>query len=156
MKKIKDLDYTPINAVDSNQSVENAIRLMHEKKTNLLLVTEKGRGVGVLTSGTLFNQFYLHAGVHFPEDRFRGPSANLDLQELKFRIFKERLEDFKKVKISDMYSHFVRYVRLDEDVSRAVHLMKSLNLRRLVVTDEQGKYIGILDRTTVLNAIFNP
>lgn len=154
MEKISSLKFAPVVTIDSSATIEHAVDLMHKHDADLLLVTEDGAAVGVLTSGAVFNQFYLHAGVHYPVVRFHGPSANKELDKQKIEIYKDRLGDFKKVTVKDLFSPRVKSVRTSQDVSDAVHLMKSLNLRRLVVVDDAGKFIGVLGRKEVLNSAF--
>ena len=156
MRKISSLKYSKMISIDSEASIDDAINLMNKQEVNLLLVTEAGKGIGVLTSGAVFSQFYLHAGVHYPIIRFHGANELEDLNAQKLEIYKDRLNDFKKVKVSEVYSPRVRSVKLSQDVCDAVHMMKSLNLRRLVVADAEGNPIGVIDRQQVLHAAFNP
>lgn len=44
MKKISSLKCSKLVSIESNASVEEAVKLMHLEEVNLLVVTEEGRG----------------------------------------------------------------------------------------------------------------
>ncbi len=150
-KKVCDIITRSVISIDANETLEKAGKIMQEKEVTMLVVMEKEKVVGVLTAGQWFNSFYLHVGTHLPQHRFRTDRAGqFDLQKEKGEAVKKRACEFKKIKVSDVMNRHFKTIPETASLVDAVHEMKSSEIRRLLVTNESGKVIGVLGRTKTI------
>lgn len=155
-KNVGDITTRSVITIDAEETMEKAGKLMEEKQVTMLVITEKGQIAGILTAGDWFNSFYLHVGCHLPRNKFRTERAYQgDLQREKSDIVKKRAEEFKKMKVCEIMSRHFRTISESASLIDAVHEMKATELRRLLVTDDKGKVIGVLGRTKTITALLN-
>ncbi len=152
--KVSDIATRNLITIDANASLEEAGKKMYESQVSMLIVTEKDSIVGLLTSGDWFRSFYLHVGSHLPQVKFRTErAAQVDLQHQKMEIVKRRAIEFKNMKVREVMNRHFKTISQDADLIEAIHEMKSTDLRRLMVKDENGKIIGVLGRTRAINSL---
>ena len=100
--------------VKPNSSVQDAAKIMSEKKIGSIIISGNGELSGILTERDLVRKVIA-----------RG-------------------KDPKSVKVSEVMSKPVVCINEDEDLLNASELMKKKNIRRLVVVDKTKKLVGIL------------
>ena len=153
-KSVGDITTRSVITMDAGETMEEAGKLMEEKQVTMLVITEKGQIAGLLTAGDWFNSFYLHVGSHLPRDKFRTERAHQgDLQREKSEIVKKRAEEFKQMKVREGMNRHFRTIPESASLIEAVHEMKATELRRLLVTDDKGKVIGVLGRTKTITTL---
>lgn len=155
-KTIRDIATYSIISIGPDETLEKAGKIMQEKEITMLVVMEKEKVVGVLTAGQWFNSFYLHVGSHLPQHRFRTDRAGqFDLQREKSEAVKKRAEEFKKIKVRDVMNPHFKTISETSSLVEAVHEMKSSEIRRLLVTNESGKIVGVLGRTKTITTLLD-
>ncbi len=155
-KCVKDITTKNIITIDASAMVEKAIKTMYEKEVSMLVVMDNAKPVGILTSGDLFNSFYLHVGGHLPQTRFHTDKAGqFDLQREKMEIVKKRAMEFKAMKVSSIMNPHLRVVSEDATLIEAVHEMRATELRRLLAVNESGKLTGVVGRTKTIMSLLD-
>lgn len=100
--------------IEATENVQTAAELMRNHDIDSLIVTEHGDGVGMVTE-----------------------------RDIICKIVAPR-NDPKSTPISESMTSPLITVGPDEDVDEAARLMRDENIRRLVVTDDDDKIIGLL------------
>lgn len=113
--------------IAATATVREAAVLMHEKNINLLAVQENGKDVGVVTTSDTSGALVDVASSVRPSERM----------------------------ISEIMTHVVVTAKIDDDI---LGLPKKLDnkghpIRHLVVVDENGNWIAILDSNEVMKAV---
>ena len=140
-----------IVTIDASDSLENAGKQMDKNQVSMLAVTENEKIIGLLTAGDWFKSFYLHVGSHLPEYKFHSERNNQrELQSAKLENAKKRAAEFKQMKVSNIMNRRVHVISEDASLTKAVHEMKTSDLRRLLVTNKDGEIKGILGRTKTI------
>ena len=113
-----------------DDDVDNVWRLMQERSLAGLPVVKRGKLVGIVTQKTL-----LDSGVVFPmfeakKGRFKAPS-----------------------KISSVMRTSVISLKPTSPVKEAAKLMLEKNIGRVLIIDEKGNLIGVVDREDIVKAL---
>ena len=113
MKVYEAMTKKPVT-VQPNSSVQDAAKIMSEKKIGSIIILGNGELSGILTERDLVRKVLA-----------RG-------------------KDPKSVKVNEIMSKPVVRIDEDSDLLDASELMKKKNIRRLVVVDKTKKLVGIL------------
>ena len=113
MKVYEAMTKKPVT-VQPNSSVQDAAKIMSEKKIGSIIILGNGALSGILTERDLVRKVLA-----------RG-------------------KDPKSVKVNEIMSKPVVRIDEDSDLLDASELMKKKNIRRLVVVDKTKKLVGIL------------
>lgn len=136
-----------IYSIEESATLLQAAQVMLKTGASLLLVNDKGKPTGVLSSGELFNSFCLHVAGHFP-----NPHKNDEnyLNADRFEAVKRRAAEFNEMTVRSIMTPRVKTIRIDQGIDEAVRIMKINDIRRLMVTDKDAKLIGVLTRNRTL------
>lgn len=110
-------------SIDINESVFEATKKMSERKIGSIIVEEKGKPAGIITERDVIT---------------RANARNLNLNELRCR---------------EIMSYPLITVNLEAGLHDASHLMYDNNFKKLLVTDQEGKIIGIVSLTDLLKPV---
>lgn len=112
--KIRDLMTREVESVDPQSSLEEAAQLMSDADVGSIPVVEEGRVVGMLTDRDIV---------------VRAIAAGLDPSETR---------------AGDVMTPEVVHCREDDDALEAAELMEDHQIRRVLVTDDEGGLAGIV------------
>ncbi|MCL5067923.1 MAG: CBS domain-containing protein [Thaumarchaeota archaeon] len=119
---IRDLMSSPVVSVGSDSALIDAVKLMRDRQVGSLAVTDKsGRLNGILTERDIIYS-----------------AAN--------GLFERR-----DVSVSSVMSKNLITVRPEENLSQVIDKMREFNLRHMVVTDTEGKAVGVVAMRDILD-----
>ncbi|NVL90676.1 MAG: CBS domain-containing protein [Desulfobacterales bacterium] len=126
---------TDVITVDEDTSMMKASIIMKEKKIrSLSVVDKKGELVGIVSDRDL-------------KDAAPSKATTLDVYELNYLL--------SSIKIKDLMTTNVVYVRPDETVEFAAILMLENKISALPVINEKGVLIGIITQTDIFKLLIN-
>ena len=149
MPAVRESMDSELPTVAPHDTVETVVHLLRERDLRgVAVVNEGGRCVGVVTESDLVigdeegdlhlpHMISLFGGVVFLE---------------RFSRFEERLRKATAAEVEDMMSRDPVTVDADADVRDAIRLMVEKKHNRLPVV-EHGRYVGIVTRIDVLDAL---
>ncbi|MFH0923023.1 MAG: CBS domain-containing protein [Candidatus Micrarchaeota archaeon] len=138
MKKVYEVMRSDVPTLEPEQSIVEAARLMKKHNCWGLAVLDEGRIVGIITDGDLLNEFYLCVG-----------SFSFESDEK----IEKRISDFRELKVKDAMTLHPHPISKDANVGDAAEKIKRMGFKRVIVTDEKNKYVGMIERLNILNAI---
>lgn len=140
--KVRDMMTANPKSVSLNTPVSDVVRLLLSSTfTGLPVVDDRYHPAGVISQGDL-----IYRG---------GMPARLGLlSESGVDSLNPVLESLSAGKAQDIMSPAI-CVKENELLTEAVHLMLKKNIKRLPVTDDQGKLTGILSRMDIFRTITN-
>jgi len=109
--------------VDEESSVEEACKVMGEKRVGSLIVTKEGKPVGIFTERDLLSKIIL------------------------------KDVDLKKAKVKDYMSKPLVTVKPETSLREAARIMAQLRVRRLPVLSDEGKLVGIFTSSDLSAAL---
>ena len=126
---------TDVITVDEDTSMMKASIIMKEKKIRCLpVVNKKGKLVGIVSDRDL-------------KDAAPSKATTLDVYELNYLL--------SSIKIKDLMTTNLAYVRPDETVEFAAILMLENKISSLPVINNKGKLIGIVTQTDIFKVLIN-
>jgi acetoin utilization protein AcuB len=126
---------TDVVTVDEEASMMKASIIMKEKKIRCLpVVNKKGELVGIVSDRDL-------------KDAAPSKATTLDVYELNYLL--------SSIKIKDLMTTNLAYVRPDETVEFAAILMLENKISSLPVINNKGKLIGIVTQTDIFKVLIN-
>jgi acetoin utilization protein AcuB len=126
---------TDVATVEENTSMMKASIVMKEKKIRCLpVVNDKGKLVGIVTDRDL-------------RDAAPSKATTLDVYELNYLL--------SSMKIKDIMSKNLVFVRPDETVEFAAILMIENKISSLPVVNKKGALIGIITQTDIFKVLIN-
>jgi len=126
---------TDVVTVDEDASMMKAPIIMKEKKIRCLpVVNKKGKLVGIVSDRDL-------------KDAAPSKATTLDVYELNYLL--------SSIKIKDLMTTNLAYVRPDETVEFAAILMLENKISSLPVINNKGKLIGIVTQTDIFKVLIN-
>ena len=121
--------------IDEDSSMMKASLIMKEKKIRCLpVVNKKGDLVGIVSDRDL-------------KDAAPSKATTLDVYELNYLL--------SSIKIKDLMTTNLAYVRPDETVEFAAILMLENKISSLPVINEKGALIGIITQTDIFKVLIN-
>lgn len=142
---VKDYMFTRVCTISPDKTLKDAVKLMVDKKTNSLIVTDKNqKPIGVLSSYSLVKEVvpaYLGDDPIFSQFGAEG-------------TFDKYADKMKNKKVKDlMYTDFHSLSIKDAIIEAASYAIEAQR-RILPVVDDQGKLIGAITRTCIKNALY--
>ncbi len=126
---------TDVVTADENASMMKASIIMKEKKIRCLpVVNEKGELVGIVSDRDL-------------KEAAPSKATTLDVYELNYLL--------SSIKIKDLMTTNLAYVRPDETVEFAAILMLENKISSLPVINNKGRLIGIVTQTDIFKVLIN-
>jgi CBS domain-containing protein len=116
---VKDIMSKPVVTIDENKTARDAGKTMKKIRRGFLLITRKGKPVGVISDSDLIR----HVVV-----------ADAKASQIKL----------KKIMTRPLIT-----VRPEDDIIVAVRKMKKSNIHRLPVVSEDGKPVGVISLTDI-------
>jgi len=143
---VKDYMSREFCVTSPDKTIKDAVKLMVEKKTNSLVVEdEQGKPIGIISSYTLIKEVvpaylkgdpvYSNFGAEGTFDKYAEKIKNKTVGEIMNR-------DFHALNENDA---------MIEAASYAVEASR----RMLPVVNEEGKVIGVINRTSIKNALYD-
>ncbi|MBU2559259.1 CBS domain-containing protein [archaeon] len=109
--------------IDAGESVFEATKKMSEKKIGSIIVEENGKPTGIISERDVIT---------------RANARDLDLKETKCR----EIMSAPLIKVSSRAG-----------LHEATHLMEENNVKKLLVTDNDGKIVGVVSMTDLLRPV---
>jgi acetoin utilization protein AcuB len=126
---------TDVVTVDEDASMMKASIIMKEKKIRCLpAVNKKGELVGIVSDRDL-------------KDAAPSKATTLDVYELNYLL--------SSIKIKDLMTTNLAYVRPDETVEFAAILMLENKISSLPVINNKGRLVGIITQTDIFKVLIN-
>lgn len=119
---VKDVMTTPVIFVDYETTIDEVARVMSKNKISSVLIKKDDKAVGIITDSDI----------------------------IKKVVAKNLLPS--KIKVGEIMSYPLIYVKPDDEVSVATYKMKKFNIRRIVVI-ENGMVVGIVTATDIARLV---
>ena len=120
--------------VSPDESIADTMALMREKKIHKLPVMNKGKLVGFVTDGDL-------------REVSPSPATTLSIFELNYLIAKTPIQEVAVKKVITCQP--------ETQIEDAALLMREHNIDGLPVLDDEGKLVGIITGTDILDAFLD-
>jgi CBS domain-containing protein len=117
--KVEDVMVEGVITVDSDASVMKAVSLMNENEIGCLVVTRRGKAVGILTERDLLTRVIVKS---------KNP---------------------KKTKVREVMTKPLISGQPDMDLEEATKLMFKMKIKKLPVLESEGKLTGLITLTDV-------
>ena len=111
---VSDIMSHKLNGIAQDASISNAAQLMRELDIGMLPVVQDGDVIGTLTDRDI---------------TIRATAAGADPNQTH---------------VSDVMSHEIYTCLEDDDLKKAAKIMEEHQIRRLMVQDKRGKFVGLL------------
>lgn len=141
---------TKVITVSQNDDISTAVKLMVENNISGLIVLEGEKVVGVISETDIIEALK----SPFPEILVT-PNVSISL----LLLIKKGIESFvhakkvAKLKVKDVMSKKLFFVRPDDTIEDAVRIMCEKDVKRLPVIDENNKLVGVISRSDILRAL---
>lgn len=143
---IKDYMCEWVNTITPDKSIADAVKIMVEKKTNSVIVTdEDNKPIGIVSSRGLIREVV-------PEYLGKDPGHSKHGAEGTFEKYAESIKDEKIEEV--MITDFHTLTEDDTMIEAAAYAGKG-KMRSLPVVNEEGKLIGVITRTSIKIALHN-
>ena len=147
MKTVKEVMRQNVPFASPEDPLRKITKTMRENNVWGLPVVGKGRIEGIITDGDILNSFYLNVSVFSYEEN--------TAQDAEGKKFHERIEHFKSLKAGDVMTMHPRTISEKAWVDEAAAMLKRFKIKRLIVVDEKGNPVGILERLNVVDSILS-
>ncbi len=121
--RVKDIMSKKSFSLDKNEKVMKAVRLMTEESISAIVILDKTKPIGIITERDLIKKVMLEK------------------------------KDPSKLKISQIMSKEPKKIGPNSTILNASKVMKKLNVRKLVVVDEEGNMLGMLSQTDIIQSM---
>jgi acetoin utilization protein AcuB len=121
----------PAIAIDKSQTMQQAIKLMKEKRIKLLPVTHKGKLCGIVSDRDL-------------KRASASDATSLDVHEMLYLI--------SKIKVVDIMTKDVVTVHPDWTMEEAAYLMLNRKISGAPVVDDAGSLCGVITQADMFKA----
>ena len=119
---VKDVMTTPVIFVNYEATIDEVARVMSKNRISSVLIKKDDKAVGIITDSDI----------------------------IKKVVAKNLLPS--KIKVGEIMSYPLIYVKPDDEVSVATYKMKKFNIRRIVVI-ENGMVVGIVTATDIARLV---
>jgi len=140
----------PADVIPPSASVVEAIQKLQHSESGFFVVTEGKKVKGVLTGTDLFEAYYHYVACHYPAQRYRDQYTDLTQYFERKKFVDENKAEFAKKTVADIMNPRPKVVQADVQVAEAIELLKTFDLKRLTVVDEEGNLLGTVDRLDLL------
>ena len=132
--------------ISSDKTIEDALVAMVEKKTNsLVVVDEEEKPIGIVSSYTLIKEVVPDYLKGDPIYSNFGAEGTLDKYAVKM----------KDKKIGDIMHKDFHILSENDAMIEAASYAVEASRRMLPVVDGDGKTIGVINRTSIKNALYD-
>ena len=185
LKELIREDYEIIDANENISKLFPILEKLDREKANAILVEEDGKIIGVVREKDLTRGIVLKNPHETKVKSLVVRTGKIDISELDaFKVARRFVEDstpfviiqmgkkigviyindflraikpeFKGVKVRDVMNPEVITVRRFDTAAKALSVMRSHGIDRVVVVDENNKVIGILTGKDVLDRVISP
>ncbi|MFH1056977.1 MAG: CBS domain-containing protein [Candidatus Micrarchaeota archaeon] len=133
-----------IPSVSPDDSLRKAAKVMVENHIWGLPVVQDGKIVGIFTDGDMLNAFYLNISAFSYEEKSEGSDNGR---------FKQRVDEFKNLKVKDIMTLQPRTINESAGVDEAAGLLKRFKIKRLIVVNDRGQLLGMIERLNIVDSI---
>lgn len=144
MKTVGEI-FKPVKTIDGKASVLEAIEKMQNVCTNMFVITENGKVKGALSSGDIFDSFYAYVACHYPYKESKA-LMDLTLYLQKNEFIEGNVKEFRKKRVEEIMNSRPKVVQENVSIAEAIELLKTFDLRNLIVVDAKGKLLGAVER----------
>ncbi|PKP59704.1 MAG: hypothetical protein CVT89_00930 [Candidatus Altiarchaeales archaeon HGW-Altiarchaeales-2] len=125
MATVKDIMKKDIMTIDMAQTIDDALNEMLNKKTNYLVVIskEKKQNLGLVTE-----------------------------RDIIYRAVKQGL-DMENISVTAIMTSPIKTINENAGIKELVESLESKKIRRRVVVDAQGNFVGVVDIKDIMKAI---
>ena len=134
-----------VPSVSIDDTLVKVIAVMKESSVWGLPVVDKGKLAGIITDGDIINAFYLNVSSYSYEEK---PGVNQER-------FSKRIKDFHSIKVKEAMTYPARTVHKNTGVDEAATQLKRYHIKRMVVVDDDGKLMGMVERLNIVESILN-
>jgi CBS domain-containing protein len=120
---VKDVMSREIYSLDQKEKVSKAVELMCKESISSIIIIENKKPIGIITERDLIKKI----------------------------IFTK--QDPEKILISSIMSKNPKKIGPDSTILNASNIMKKLNVRKLVVVNNDGELIGMLSQTDIVKSM---
>ena len=121
--KIKDIMTSPPIFVEYTTTIDKVAKVMSENRISSVLIKKGGKAIGIITDSDI----------------------------IKKVVAKDLLPS--KVKVGEIMSYPLIYVKPEDEISIATYKMKKFNIRRVVVINENKEVVGIVTATDIARTV---
>jgi len=150
MKTIAELKRTNPPTISKDATLADAVRLFGESHEEFAFIVEGKKAAGIITDGDVLRAFYVRVAAYLEDlQKYeKHPHAGSEFDE----EVRERAENFKKMRVSDVMTHRPRHVDEEWSLAEAVELFRKNNLKRAPVVNSKGEMTGFIKRADVAAA----
>lgn len=145
MKTIKEVMRTDVPPVSPEDTLQDVVLLMNKHCIGGLPVLDGKRIVGIITDGDILSSFYLSVSSFSYEEKMDGGPSEVN--------FQKRVNQFKNVKVRDLMTSHPRSINENARVDEAASTIKRFKIKRLIVTNDKGELVGIVERLHIAKSI---
>lgn len=143
---VKDYMSKEFCVISPEKTIKDAITAMIEKETNSLVVTdEENRPIGIISSYTLIKEAVPAYLKGDPTYSNFGAEGTLDKYAAKM----------KDRKVSEIMNTDFHILKEGDAMIEAASYAVEASRRMLPVVDEEGKVIGVINRTSIKKALYD-
>lgn len=142
---------TRVITISPDSEILDAVKLMVENNISGLIVVDKNsKVVGVISESDIVNALK----SSFPEISITSNITFSLLLLLKKGVEAYmRAKKLGKLKVKDLMTKKVFYVRPEDTIEEAARIMSEKDVKRLPVIDENNNLVGIISRSDILKAL---
>jgi len=147
---VKDIMSKNVITISPEDSISDAIEKMAKNNISGLIVVDGEKVVGVISESDVLKVFK----SEMPEiEVSTNPTLSIFLILEKGVEMISEMKKIGKLKVKDLMSKKVFYVRPEDTILEAARIMSKKDVRRLPVIDENDKLVGVISRTDILKAL---
>lgn len=143
--KVSDIIKKDVDSISATHSVLDAAKLIFKHgHTGIPVVSGKNKKlVGFITDQDILSQCF-PSMQEYIEDVVR---------ERDFDAMEKKLKEIMRMKVRDVMSNQLIFVKEDTPLMKAESIMKVKHIARLSVTDAKGNLVGILTKRDIFRAL---
>ncbi len=145
MKTIKEVMRTDVPPVSPEATLQEVTELMSKCLTSGLPVLDGCKIVGIITDGDILSSFYLSVSSFSYEEKMEGGPHGSN--------FQTRVSKFKNVKVRELMTAHPRCINQNAGVDEAASIIKRFKIKRLIVTNDKGELVGMVERLHIAKSI---
>lgn len=140
MKTVASIMRTGVPSVTPDATVKEVLSAMQKHDCFGLVVEDRGEIVGIITDSDLLSAYCRYIGGFSYEEEKDNPR------------FKKRLSEYRELKAKDLMTTRPKTIDQHDSIAHAADMIKIRKHRRLIVVDENKKYIGFINRVTIIKS----
>ncbi len=151
VKSVRSIMSNPVVTVFPETTLSEAAHyLVKERISGLPVVDEKGWLIGIITEADFLRS------LGFSSPRHKNQTIWETLEHLFEQLAHHgEMQNNTEGRVRDFMSNNVVCIGEDESLHAAISKMKTNEVKRLVVCDQQGKVIGMITRSDLVRVFFD-